>query len=313
MTNEEFENVLRATGVDPMKVARLHRPDQHQQQMAIDAAIDHQTVYPLVTPLTNRTNVNNGYTPDGCAISCVPKEFPATAIEKNNTSNGGLPPFATSDGATNDQLHPTDQDNERPPELAEVGAADETMPEPFYVKVDLFDNGAGRAGKKKGNRYKVKIHIRFEDKGQEFSYLGAFHPTARGFRHNVPEGYEDDPFYVEIDHAIDKASLSGGNWLISPIGAKFKDSDNKVMIYTAAILFWEAGQDHPTIFLHLQGWGFEATLDLKPQGRQRNNNLLAYCVWLNQDKLPEKKVFEEKRGGNTLMETMRLQRQGIKK
>ncbi len=59
------------------------------------------------------------------------------------------------------------------------------MPEAFYVKVDLFDNGAGRAGKKKGNRYKVKIHIRFEDKGQDFSYLGAFHPTARGFRHNV--------------------------------------------------------------------------------------------------------------------------------
>ncbi len=46
------------------------------------------------------------------------------------------------------------------------------MPEPFYLKVDLFDNGEGRAGKKKGNRYKVKVHLRFEDKGQEFSYLG---------------------------------------------------------------------------------------------------------------------------------------------
>ncbi len=104
-----------------MNAASFHRLDQYAQQMAIEAAIDHQCVYPLVTPLTNRTNVNNGYTPDGCAISCVPEEFPATAIDKNNTSNGGLPPFATSDGATNDQLHPTDQDNERPPELAKVG------------------------------------------------------------------------------------------------------------------------------------------------------------------------------------------------
>ncbi len=120
MTREEFENTLRATGVDPMNAASFHRLDQYAQQMAIEAAIDHQCVYPLVTPLTNRTNVNNGYTPDGCAISCVPEEFPATPSIRTNTSNGGLPPFATSDGATNDQLHPTDQDNERPPELAKV-------------------------------------------------------------------------------------------------------------------------------------------------------------------------------------------------
>ncbi|MCK2054769.1 hypothetical protein [Methylobacterium sp. 37f] len=322
--SNDIEARLRAAGFDPLKVANFQRTEQHQQQMAVqslitgqgvypleDEPVAAQGVYPLVTALTNENNVNNGYTPDGFAIGVVPEEHLAVAIEEEVTTNGLAPSFATQDDEPNNPALPSALEDSIGVE--DDGARASIMPTPFYVKVDLFDNGAGKPGKKKSNQYKVKIHLVFEDGGDVFSYLGAFHPVARGFRNNVPEGYERDPFYVEIDHTLDKANLGQAKWHIKPVGAKFKDADNKVIIYTAAIVFWDVAEDNPTILLSLQGWNMEVTLDKRPAGGRVGNNLLAYGIWLNPEMKPEREEFENRKGGNTLMETIRLQQMGIKK
>lgn len=323
MAHNEFEERLRAAGINPLAVANFKRPEQHEQQVAIENALSGQGVYPLEkgtsadnrrvsisNGLTNKNNVNNGYTPDGYAIEAVPDQHPAAAIEEEPRTNGLAPSFATQDDEANKPAQPSGE--EESIGVEESDARTSIMPAPFYLKVDLFDNGAGKPGKKKGNRYKVKIHYCMEDGGEIFSYLGAFHPVARGFRNNVPEGYESDPFYVEIDHTIDKANLGETQWSIRPAGAKFKDADNKVIIYTAAIVFWDTNEQHPTIILSLQGWHVEVTLDKRPNGVPGSSNLLAYGVWLNPDMQVEREEFENKRGGNTLLETMRLQQMGLK-
>jgi hypothetical protein len=196
--------------------------------------------------------------------------------------------------------------------VEEHGARAPIMPAPYYLKVDLFDNGRGKEGKKKSNQYKVKIHFAFEDGGEQLSYLGAFHPVARGFRNNVPEGYERDPFYTEIDHGLDRANARDNTWRIRPVGAKFKDENNHVVIYTAAIVFWDAAEEHPTMLLSLQGWDVEVALDRRPAGGPGSSNLMAYGIWLNPDMRIEREVFEERRGGRTLMEDIRLKQMGLK-
>lgn len=337
ITHTEFEKKLLACGIDPIAVRSFRPRERTFDQVADGKPVETLTVHPLVTVSTNKNNVNNGYATDGGAIGAVPQQYPASAIEEEQRNN-----WPASDGcaidaapkeiaaaATEDKLTTYEpapllatQDDEigkdGPPSADggswadEVGASAETMPAPFYLKVDLFDNGAGKPGKKKGNRYKVKIHLAFEDGGEQFSYLGAFHPVTRGFRHNVPEGFENDPFYVETDHTLDKSNLSEAAWHIKPLGAKFKDADNKVIIYTAAIVFWDASEQHPTILLSLQGWGCEVTLDQRPRGNRAGNNLLAYGIWLNPQMRTEREVFDNKKGGKTLVETIRLQKMGLK-
>jgi hypothetical protein len=319
----DFEARLRAAGINPLAVANFKRPEQHQQQVAIDNALSGQGVHPLKASisaddrrvsisndLTNKNNVNNGYTPDGYAIEAVPEQHPATAIEGEPTTNGLAPSFATRDDEANKPAQPSALEESIGVEESDARAS--IMPAPFYLKVDLFDNGHGKEGKKKSNQYKVKIHFAFEDGGKQESLLGAFHPVARGFRNNVPEGYERDPFYVEIDHALDKANVRDNTWRIRPVGAKFKDENNHVLIYTAAIVFWEAREEHPTMLLSLQGWEVEVTLDKRPAGPPGSSNLLAYGIWLNPDMLTERETFEHKRGGKTLMEHLRASQVGVK-
>ncbi|MGY6283637.1 hypothetical protein ACXIT0_12125 [Methylorubrum extorquens] len=320
---DDFEARLRAAGINPLAVANFKRPEQHQQQMAIENALSGQGVHPLEpdtsadhrrvsisNDLTNKNNVNNGYTPDGYAIEAVPEEHPAIAIEEQPTTNGLAPSFATQDDEANKPAQPSVL--EESIEVEEDDARAPIMPAPFYLKVDLFDNGTGKAGKKKSNQYKVKIHYCMEDGGEMFSYLGAFHPVARGFRNNLPEGYERDPFYTEIDQALDVANVRNNSWRIRPVGAKLKDENHHVLIYTAAIVFWDAEEEHPTMLLHLQGWSVEVTLEKRPAGAPGSSNLLAYGIWLNPDMQTKREVFEEKRGGRTLLEAMALQQMGVK-
>lgn len=338
MTHTEFEMRLRACGFDPLAVANFRPRERTIDQLADENPETAETVYPLLTASTNKNNVNNGYTPDGGAIGVVPQQLPAVAIEVEQRSNGPASDGCAIDAATEEiataaieveqrtnGLAPSlaTQDDKpidaAPPspvgentEVEESEAYADTMPAPFYLKVDLFDNGTGKTGKKKGNRYKVKIHYNMEDGGKQFSYQGSFHPVARGFRANVPEGYERDPFYTEIDHGLDEANLRNNRWRIRPVGAKFKDENHHVMIYTAAIVFWDAEEEHPAILLHLQGWSVEVTLNKRPTGSPGSSNLLAYGIWLNPDMKVEREVFENKRGGKTLLETMRLQQMGLK-
>lgn len=318
-----FEECMRSIGVDPASVPR-HRSSL--PPVALERAPHGPGVYPLdegdhsnlhrvsiINGLTNKNNVNNGYTPDGGTfvppIGCASDELPAAAIFQEVTTNRLAPSLATQDDEPNSPAQPSGEEEA----IGVEGdhARTPIMPAPFYLKVDLFDNGAGKPGKKKGNRYKVKIHFCMEDGGDMYSFMGAFHPVARGFRNNVPVGFENDPFYVEIDHTLDKANLGETRWIIKPAGAKFKDADNKVMIYTAAVVFWDPEEEHPTILLKLQGWEQEITLDKRPRGGP-NNNLLAYGIWLNPEMQEEREVYENKRGGHTLMETMRLQQMGLK-
>ncbi|WP_342162523.1 hypothetical protein [Methylobacterium sp. SD21] len=323
MNTAELESILRKNGIDPIKVAKFNRP-LTQPNMGTEITSDGQGVQPLeqgnhtslervsiINALTNGNNVTNGYTPAGYAIGCVPEEYPATAIEKEQGNNGHTPSPTQADVPGNGDVPAEVIENNC--EQGEDDAARATiMPAPFYLKVDLFDNGTGKNGKSKSNRYKVKIHFCMEDGGLMHSYLGAFHPVARGFRNNVPEGYEQDEFYVEIDHAIDRANLGDTKYHIRPLGAKFKDADNKVIIYTAAIVFWEASEQHPTILVSLQGWGTEVVLDKRPAGSRAGNNLLAYGIWINPDMKTKREVFENKKGGKTLLETMRLEKMGLK-
>ncbi|WP_156647754.1 hypothetical protein [Methylobacterium sp. Leaf87] len=309
----DIERIIRSTGGDPEALAwaaDMKRKAQLPYTSIHNDPAD-PAVQPLVTSLTNKNNVTNGYTHVAAPLADVSHVIPADAIELTEDSNTLAPTFITPGTQlnNNDQL-PETGDGAHGAAEGDTGPSCPTLPTPFYLKVDVFDNGAGKPGKSKGNRYKIKIHFNLEDQGNQYELMGAFHPETRGFRNNVPDGYENDPFYKRMDDELYEYNRADEQFIIRPLGAKFKDTDNKTVLYTAAIVFWIENEINPCVILDLQG--FRHTIDLtgRPKSATKNN-LLAYGVWVDPAR-KTKAACEDKKGGNTLLETIRLVNQGIK-
>lgn len=310
----DIERIIRSTGGDPEALAWAANMKRKAQlphaSIYNDPAVP--TVQPLVTSLTCKNNVTNGYTHVATPPADVSHAIPAYAIELTEDSNALAPPFATPGTQRNndDQLPETDDGAQGGAEGNTVPNCP-TLPTPFYLKVDVFDNGVGKPGKTKSNRYKIKVHFNFEDQGDQYEFMGAFHPETRGFRNNVPEGYENDPYYKGMDHELYEYNNADETFKIRPLGAKLKDADNKTVLYTAAILFWIEDEVHPCVILDLQG--FRHTMDLTERPKSTTkNNLLAYGVWVDPAR-KIKQMTEDKKGGKTLMETISLINRGSKR
>lgn len=179
-----------------------------------------------------------------------------------------------------------------------------------YVRVDFFDNGpAPNEGKSKHTRYKANIHLN-ETPGAPFTkFPCSFHNRSRDFGLTIPNGYERDEFYLNIDYVLTHATDGNEEFEIKPTAGKLRDENNHVIPHTAALL-WQVKGEPICVVLYIDDFTEKIALDQNPKGRRKCSRLIAMGVYQNPETI-EQQQASRKQAGQSFSSIMDAQRKAL--